>query len=375
MRARPPGIFNSSHQMAAVFCGFIAVILVVESRGLQVWAERLEVGPLRTVALRVTSSWRRAMQPLGLESFRETAITDLARVRWSDDAAQTAESETAEAAHPAQTPLQPVLPQPPAADLKAPLVASVPRSTRLPAINAPTPGRPRVIALTGDSMMTVGLSAVLLRETANRQDLHVVKAYRSGTGLARPEVFDWMRQYPAMLASEHPDIVIVALGANDGQGFVENGEVLAFGTDKWIEVYRRRLASFLELISAGGAQVIWIGLPPMKMENYNRRMEEINRIVYTVVNGHPKATWWNPAPYIGDEMGAFREFLTTSDGRTLRIRASDGIHISDEGASLLIPVLLHWLDQQTPSPVTPTNRAAAAVITPSALNARRGISR
>jgi hypothetical protein len=263
----------------------------------------------------------------------------------------------------------------PAASVKAPLAANVPRTTKLPALTARPEGRPRVIALTGDSMMTVGLSAVLLRETANRQDIHVVKAFKSGTGLARPEVFDWMRQYPAMLASEHPDIVIVALGANDGQGFVQDGEVLPFGSDKWTSVYRKRLSDFLDMITADGAQVVWMGLPPMKTDTYNRKMETINRIVYTVVTERPQASWWNPTPYIADETGAFREFLVSPEGKTIRIRAADGIHLSDEGAALLISVLMRWIDQQPAPQAPPTGRAAAAVMTPSKPIIARGVSR
>jgi len=46
------------------------------------------------------------------------------------------------------------------------------------------------VALAGDSMMAVGLSATLLRQAAGHKDLRMVKAFRSGTGLARPEVFN-----------------------------------------------------------------------------------------------------------------------------------------------------------------------------------------
>jgi hypothetical protein len=374
MRSRPPGVFNTTRQLALVFCGFIIVILLVESRGLESWAERLEVGPLRTVAIRVASAWRRAVQPLGLESFRETAIADLEKTSWSDSPAKTAASEPTPAPVPDPKPpdIQKAAPKPD--NVKTPVAASVPRATNLPPLGARPQGRPRVIALTGDSMMTVGLSAVLLRETASRQDIHVVKAFKSGTGLARPEVFDWMRQYPAMLASARPDIVIVALGANDGQGFVEQGEVLQFGSEKWTEIYRRRLAGFLQMITADGAQVLWLGLPPMKLETYNHRMETMNRIIYTAVAEQAGATWWNPTPYIGDEAGAFREFVTLPDGRTLRVRASDGIHLSDEGAAILISELMRWLDAPPGAPPSQAGHAAAAVVAPSKQSVLLGTS-
>jgi hypothetical protein len=161
--------------------------------------------------------------------------------------------------------------------------------------------------------------------------------------------------------------VIVAIGANDGQGFVEDGKTLAFGSDAWVKVYRQRTMDFLNLLTENGAHVVWVGLPPMKAGAYNERAAEINRIAYTVVSQNALATWWNPQPYIGDEAGGFRELETSPDGKTTRIRAGDGIHLSDEGAALLAPSLMDWLNpapapvttaQVTPqeSPVAPANR-------------------
>jgi uncharacterized protein len=342
--------------MAGVFAAFVAVILLVESGGLATWAERLGVGPIqidpieicqtnpmRTVAISVTSAWRGIVRPLGIERLRETAIANLQKVGWSDDAMPVANvAETTKhpgSPAPTEKPTKPPI-------VKTPLAASVPKASLLVPLPTPTADRPRVIALAGDSMMTVGISAVLLREMANRKDLQIIKAFHSGTGLARPEIYNWMTQYPAMLNTAHPDIVFVTIGANDGQGFVENGKVLKFGADDWIDVYRRRLSDFLDMLIADGARVVWIGLPPMKHAGYNQKIEEINRIAYTEVSQRPRVSWFNSAPYVGDAAGNFREFLTSPNGKTVRIRASDGIHLSDQGAALLISDLIHWIDAQ-----------------------------
>jgi hypothetical protein len=69
----------------------------------------------------------------------------------------------------------------------APVVAGVPRLTPLKPLPPAAQGQTRVVILVGDSMMAVGLSDVLLRQTAADQNLRVVKAFRSGTGLARPD--------------------------------------------------------------------------------------------------------------------------------------------------------------------------------------------
>jgi hypothetical protein len=118
-----------------------------------------------------------------------------------------------------------------------------------------------------------------------------------------------------------------------------------------VKAYQQRTTDFLNLLTQNGAHVIWVGLPPMKAGAYNDRAAEINRIAYTVVSQNPLATWWNPQPYIGDEAGGFRELETSPDGMATRIRAADGIHLSDEGAALLAPALIGWLNQ-APPPVT-----------------------
>jgi lysophospholipase L1-like esterase len=235
------------------------------------------------------------------------------------------------------------------------IATTLPAITPLPPLGPIPPGHPRQVALVGDSMMAVGLSAVLLRTTATDPKLRIVKAFRSGTGLARPDVFDWFSEYPAMIGHNRPDVVIVAIGANDAQGYVDrDGQILTFGSDAWVASYRRRVAAFMDLLESTGRQIIWMGLPPMKSPVYDAHTAEINRITYTVVSGYPNAVWWNPTPYIGSPDGSFRdlgEVETPTGHRTIaHLRADDGIHLSDDGASLLTEVLLPCLE---PLPLPP----------------------
>jgi hypothetical protein len=303
---------------------------------------------------------------------RQQALESLARVGWSDDPALLAMVSTPSgmpsktvcatdaapqgltlAAGPSSKGAPSLLSEQRygflnAAGAQAPLVAGVPHVTALTPLPPVDPGKQRVVALAGDSMMAVGLSATLMRQVAGNGHLRMVKTFRSGTGLARPEVFNWMDEYPAMLGAEKPEVVIVAIGANDAQGFVVDGKVLAFGSEGWEKVYQQRVASYLAMVSAGGARVVWMGLPPMRIPTYDEKIATLNRICYTVVSQSPQAVWWNPAPFVGDESGHYREFVTLANGRPMRIRAADGIHLSDEGAGLLTPVLLKWLDPPPP---------------------------
>jgi hypothetical protein len=162
--------------------------------------------------------------------------------------------------------------------------------------------------------------------------------------LARPDVFNWMDQYPAMLGSEKPDVVIVAIGANDGQSFVVGGKVVLFGTEEWRKTYQSRVAAFLTMIESTGARVLWVGLPPMRSLPFNQRISFVNRIAYTVVSLDPKASWWSTAAFVGDASGSYREFEQLPNGTSVRLRAPDGIHFAEEGASAMTAALIKWLD-------------------------------
>jgi hypothetical protein len=341
--------------------GFALTIVLLESEGLVHWAQRLDVSNPAEIAVQATGNLHRFLQPLKIESVRKRALADLDRLGWSDDPARLAAADREDGGR-VRGGMQSCVAMPTTVNLpvpadsiaallrgeRIPLAASTPVQTPLPKLTAVSDGKPRVVAFAGDSMMAVGLSDILLRATAGDPNVRVIKAFKSGTGLARPDVFDWMQEYPAMIGSEHPDAVIVAIGANDGQGFVQDGKVLAFGTDAWVQVYQARIATFMNLLTQHGARVVWVGLPPMKSADYNQRTAEINRIAYTVVSQYPQATWWNPEPYLGDPTGAYREFETTPDGHATRLRAPDGIHLSDDGASLLSPTLIDWLNAAPP---------------------------
>jgi len=67
-----------------------------------------------------------------------------------------------------------------------------------------------------------------------------------------------------------------------------------------------------------------------------------------VVRASPHAVWFSTAGVIGDSDGHFRDFGEVG-GRTERLRASDGIHLSDDGAALIVAKLLPWLAAQAPA--------------------------
>src|ERR1700758_206164 len=83
--------FNHSIRHMFLTLGVFAVaILLLESDGLENWANRLEPGPLRTLAQPVATALNRTLQPLGVAGARDRTLDEAARIGWSDDAVRLA---------------------------------------------------------------------------------------------------------------------------------------------------------------------------------------------------------------------------------------------------------------------------------------------
>ena len=355
--------------MSVSVAAFALLALVLESGGLVSWAGRLDIGPERTVAVPAAAFVHRAIGWTGLESARHRAMIGLAKIGWSDDPVALAEAHPV--ARAVVAPAHPtvnagVTPSIAASTSAASSPVVTPRATLRPIAGAAPvvgalrdllpveAGKTRTVALAGDSMMAVGLSSTLLREAPQYKDLALMKAFKSGTGLARPEAFNWQPEYRAIPKKPHPDIVRVGIGANDGRGFVEDGVVYPFGTAGWKEIYQRRVQAYLDLLEADGTTVVWLGLPPMKSDLYDAHIALVNRIDYAVVSASPQAIWFSTAGLVGDANGRFQD-IGEVHGQPARLRQGDGIHLSDDGAVLIAAKLLPWLAaQETPAPAVET---------------------
>jgi hypothetical protein len=197
-------------------------------------------------------------------------------------------------------------------------------------------------------MMAVGLAPVLRRSVARESSARFVRAYRSGTGLGRPDVFNWPVQYPQLIGAARPDLVICAIGANDAQNFQVSGNVYYFGTPAWKQMYAERVRDFAKLLTRDGARVLWIGMPVMRESGFSRRMASINVLVKEVMAEFPQITWVDPNPYIAGSGGSFEQYRQDQRGKLVRLRADDGIHLSEDGAAYLLPAISSWMQKAAP---------------------------
>ena len=153
---------------------------------------------------------------------------------------------------------------------------------------------------------------------------------KASTGLTNKKFYDWSEELKTALASlenRPQNLLIFALfGANDAYSYTFDEQALDFGTDAWREAYEGRIAEIYEIAGQHGAQVVWLGVPCMKSEKFDKKMKALNLI-------YKDAAQKYGARYI-DISGAICDngkYLTEGADKK-PLRKDDGMHISMNGA-------------------------------------------
>lgn len=182
--------------------------------------------------------------------------------------------------------------------------------------------------------------------------------------------FTWERH----LEEFDPEVVIVLMGT--WEAMIIEGEAGIEDLDttepSWGDVYRVEvLAPWVELLAEGGAHVIWVGMPAVNPGAPAVRILQLNLAVADLARQREYLTYVDPAPLAGEvATGTVHETMII-DGREVRVRQVDGLHLCPAGAALLaepvlaelaklvgLPAATHWRtgswDQHEMSPGAPT---------------------
>ena len=153
---------------------------------------------------------------------------------------------------------------------------------------------------------------------------------KASTGLTNKKFYDWSEELKAALASlenRPQNLLIFALfGANDAYSYTFDEQALDFGTDAWREAYEGRIAEIYEIATEHGAQVVWLGVPCMKSEKFDKKMKALN-LIYKDSAQKYGARYIDISGAICDNGKYLKE---GADKKPLR--KDDGMHISMNGA-------------------------------------------
>jgi hypothetical protein len=154
---------------------------------------------------------------------------------------------------------------------------------------------------------------------------------RVSTGLARPDYFNWPSQVARDLKGFRPDVVVAMFGVNDGQSLLVNGRQLSVGSAAWRAAYGRRAAQLMDLVTANGRPLIWVGIPTMASKDLSQDTQTIDGIVRAQAHTHPGVLFVDSWSLFADAQGHYAAYLRNASGGEELLRTPDGIHLTPAG--------------------------------------------
>lgn len=204
--------------------------------------------------------------------------------------------------------------------------------------------KPSVFGI-GSSTMYSPLGTMLKQRLAERGVASVAVRAKSASGLARPDYFDWFPVVRAILKDNQPDVFIVSLGGNDGQGLKHGKRWIHIDDPRWKEEFGRRVDELLAKLSGKDRQraIVWVGPQPAASRRSRGPRRLVNRVIRARVKAFDGPAWFiDVSARTSDDDGkALTHFDEPKSGRRLPLRSKSGAHLTRKGVRwmMLEPVL------------------------------------
>jgi hypothetical protein len=288
--------------------------------------------------------------------------------------------------NPSYNPFYP-RPQVPAESIKPP----PPRKVETP----PT----QTVVVIGDSLAE-WLAYGLEEAFADTPDVGIERKIRPYSGLvrydAKPDSPDWSQAIKDVLDTEKPAAIVVMLGINDrlplrdrvppakdkdkdkkgatapqGQGTnaaepaasestpppdaeqpsiaanepqrraVAAGSFYEFHSDKWAELYAKRIDEMIAALKSKGVPILWVGMPAVRGAKSTSDMSYLDELYHARADkaGIVYVDTWDG---FVDEHGNYAQQGPDFEGQTRRLRTYDGVHFTKPGAEKLA----HYVERE-----------------------------
>ncbi len=328
-------------QVALVLGTFALTLGLLDAEGLVSWARRMDAGRAQAVWLHVFTPLQTFDAAFGLTAPRRALLGSADRL-----AQVLGESEDPLFVEAWRSPSAPSPTPPPELSELEPETVPVP----VPPPSAGNPARstgPATVLLVGDSLLAGSLTSAIVRRLTTDSRFRVVQALQSATGLSRADVFDWMSVAPALVDREKPSFVVCSFGANDAVAIGQGDALLDFGENEWRAAYRARVRQMMITLAGKGAQVLWLGLPPMRDRRFNERTASLNRLFAAAARTVAGVEYLELKMLVSNPDGDFSTFGNDSSGRFIRMRLDDGVHYAPAGARLVSRWVVDWLRERS----------------------------
>ncbi|MEI7505406.1 MAG: DUF459 domain-containing protein [Actinomycetes bacterium] len=224
------------------------------------------------------------------------------------------------------------------------LVTTLPPDTTTTTIEIQGPPR---VSIYGDSLAS-GFGG-LLKSTLDRQGVTTFLATHGSSGLSQPGFFDWPNHLNVWVAQENADVVVIGLGANDGQDIKADGQSFSTDDPKWSVEYERRVTELVTLVTSQGRSLVWVGTPDGKGKAFRANLANIrtatkNAIDAARANGADVMylDTWNL--FLGLDGNYSKYVIDPSDGQRKTSRGDDGFHLSLVGNKIWAAAIAKEVD-------------------------------
>ena len=175
----------------------------------------------------------------------------------------------------------------------------------------------------------------------DRPEVAVSRKTKQNSGFVRGDYYDWVGQAPALLAKEKVTAIVVILGVNDRQPLRDDQGAYEFRTDRWRELYGKRIEDFLVKLKDKNVPIFVVGMPSMRNPKLSTDVVYLNEILAErtrKVGGYYVDVWDGFITESGDFMASGPAL----DGQIRRLRAADGIHFTKAGQRKLA----HYVERE-----------------------------
>jgi lysophospholipase L1-like esterase len=227
-------------------------------------------------------------------------------------------------------------PVPPAPAGKA--AGAPPQLDGLGAVPGPA-GAGVVAVLAGDSVMGE-IAFGMKRWAAKTHVWTVVDAHKVSSGLSNTGYYDWPATFHSLLEAHHPQVMLMMVGANDGQDIFEGGHRQGFGSAAWLATYGARIDTILKDAAAHCTTVYWTLPPVVRDAALEKRLAVIRQVIRERTQAHGETVRLIDAgASFADAAGHYVDSARVQ-GKMKALRADDGVHLTWAGAQVFVDAVL-----------------------------------
>lgn len=241
-------------------------------------------------------------------------------------------------------------------------------AAQVPVLRTPTLDNPLKLWVGGDSVG--GSFGVQMQPVAASTGLFTPTLdFTVGTGLARPEYYNWPEHFAKdVIPNVDPDVIIPMFGANDDQNMeLPDGTLLKKYSPEWFVEYRRRVGATMDLLKSpdNDRLVLWVGSVPAGPGSQISNQDTLNYIYWSEAEKRPWVSYLDTWAILGDPDRGFLETVVNADGKARDMFQKDNLHLATTGALRLSWAAIYHLGRMmdlsaTKIPVPPPAEAPPA---------------